>query len=70
MHPTTVRFSDDMWRLIETEAGREGVSASQYIRESVILRAALEMMQRGDAPGFRAAVVQVRRLLAQMADEP
>jgi len=70
MHPTTVRFSDDMWRLIEAEAGREGISASQYIRESVILRAALEMMQRGDVTGFRAAVNQVRRLLAQMADEP
>ena len=49
MRATTVRFSDALWTLVEREAGRDGVSAAQYIRDATILRTAYTMGQRGDA---------------------
>jgi GAF domain-containing protein len=49
MRATTVRFGDALWRLLEREAGREGVSAAQFIRDATILRVAYAMGQRGDA---------------------
>ena len=48
MRATTVRFSDALWKLLEREADREGVSAAQFIRDATILRAAYAMGQRGD----------------------
>ena len=49
MRATTVRFSQEIWELLEREAQREGVSAAQFIRDATILRAAYAMGQRGDA---------------------
>ena len=49
MRATTVRFSDSLWTLIEREAGRDGVSAAQYIRDATVLRTAYEMGRRGDS---------------------
>jgi GAF domain-containing protein len=49
MRATTVRFGDALWRLLEGEADREGVSAAQFIREATILRVAYAMGRRGDA---------------------
>jgi GAF domain-containing protein len=49
MRATTVRFGDALWTLLEREAGREGVSAAQFIRDATILRVAYAMGQRGDA---------------------
>jgi hypothetical protein len=49
MRATTVRFGDALWKLLEGEAGREGVSAAQFIRDATILRVAYAMGQRGDA---------------------
>jgi GAF domain-containing protein len=49
MRATTVRFSEDLWRLLEREAEREGVSAAQFIRDATIMRAAYAMGRRGDA---------------------
>jgi GAF domain-containing protein len=49
MRATTVRFSDAPWKLLEREAGREGVSAAQFIRDATIMRIAYAMGQRGDA---------------------
>ena len=48
MRATTVRFSDSLWKLLERESGREGVSAAQFIRDAAILRIAYAMGQRGD----------------------
>jgi GAF domain-containing protein len=56
MRATTVRFSDELWRLLEREAEREGVSAAQFIRDATILRTAYAMGQRGD-PDFEGALV-------------
>jgi GAF domain-containing protein len=49
MRATTVRFSEDLWKLLEREAEREGVSAAQFIRDATIMRAAYAMGRRGDA---------------------
>ena len=48
MRATTVRFSEDLWRLLEREAAREGVSAAQFIRDATVMRAAYAMGRRGD----------------------
>src|SRR3954467_1703851 len=48
MRATTVRFSDDLWRLLEREAGAQGVSAAQFIRDATILRVAVLSERRGD----------------------
>jgi GAF domain-containing protein len=49
MKATTVRFSDDLWGLLEQEAARAGVSAAQFVRDSAVLRIAYLMGRRGDA---------------------
>src|SRR3712207_9349846 len=49
MRATTVRFSEDLWRLLEEEAAREGVSAAQYVRDATVMRVGYTMGRRGDA---------------------
>jgi GAF domain-containing protein len=55
MRATTVRFDNALWKLLERESGREGVSAAQFVRDATILRIAYAMGQRGDA-GFEEAL--------------
>jgi hypothetical protein len=50
MRVTTVRFGVDLWRLLEAEAARSGVSTSQYIREAALARAAAAASIRGQDP--------------------
>lgn len=38
MHQTTVRFDSQLWRRIDTESRRIGVSAAQYIRDATLIR--------------------------------
>ncbi len=85
MRATTVRFSEDLWRLVEREAEREGVSSAQFIRDASVMRAAYAMGRRGD-PAFEAAALagnggngdsghgvlgaeEARRLTAERAEE-
>jgi GAF domain-containing protein len=58
MRATTVRFGDALWRLLEREAVRDGVSSAQFIRDATIMRVAYGMGQRGDAE-FEAALGRV-----------
>ncbi|HEX8073471.1 MAG TPA: GAF domain-containing protein [Thermoleophilaceae bacterium] len=51
MRATTVRFSDDLWGLLEQEAASSGVSAAQFVRDATVLRLAYLMGRRGD-PGL------------------
>ena len=53
MRATTVRFSEDLWRLLESEAEREGISAAQFIRDASVMRAAYAMGRRGE-PAYEA----------------
>lgn len=48
MHQTTVRFSEDVWQELETEAAALGISAAQYIREATVARMAYVAGLRGD----------------------
>jgi GAF domain-containing protein len=48
MRATTVRFTEDLWALLEREAGAQGVSAAQFIRDATILRVAVLAERRGD----------------------
>lgn len=44
---------DALWRDVRREAEREGISASQYIREAVIAAVYFERGQRGDKGPMR-----------------
>jgi len=50
MRATTVRFGEDLWRLLEQEAAKTGLSAAQFVREATILRLGLLAGMRGDEP--------------------
>jgi hypothetical protein len=49
MKVTTVRFSEDLWAAVSAEAALSGVSASQFIREAALARAAAAAGARGEA---------------------
>lgn len=49
MRATTVRFSDDLWELLELEAARDGVSAAQFVRDATLLRIGILAGRRGDS---------------------
>jgi hypothetical protein len=51
MHATTVRFTDDLWQLLEREAAAQGVSVAQFVRDAALMRVATVMSRRGDADG-------------------
>jgi GAF domain len=59
MRVSTVRFSEEHWKLLELEATREGVSAAQFIRDATMVRTAYAMGQRGDE-AFEEALGRVR----------
>src|SRR5215212_7199886 len=48
MKATTVRFSEDLWSTISAEAELAGLSASQFIREAALARAAAAAGARGE----------------------
>jgi hypothetical protein len=50
MRVTTIRFGEDLWRLLEEQAALSGVSTSQYIREAALARAAAAAAVRGEDP--------------------
>lgn len=54
MHATTVRFSDDLWELLEQEALGTGVSVAQFVRDAALLRVASVRARRGEADADEA----------------
>ena len=48
MRATTVRFSDDLWALLEAEASLQGISAAQFVRDATIMRLGVISGRRGD----------------------
>ncbi len=50
MRVSAVRFGDDLWQLLESEASRVGVSISQYVREAALARATAAAAARGEEP--------------------
>lgn len=43
-----IRFGDQWWALIQADAERAGVSAAQFVRDTVIARVCYAAGQRGD----------------------
>src|SRR5919202_2692290 len=58
MRATTVRFSEDLWQLLEREAGSEGVSAAQFVRDATVMRIAFTMGRRGE-PELESALERI-----------
>ena len=57
MHQTTVRFSPELWSMLELEASRSGVSVAHYVRDAALARLAFNAGQRSveDAQPFEWA---------------
>jgi hypothetical protein len=72
MKVTTVRFSDDLWDAIAREAALSGVSASQFIREAALARAAAAAGARGELPfdSLAAAARAVEDVAAVQSADP
>jgi GAF domain-containing protein len=49
MRATTVRFSEDLWQLLEDESAMQGISAAQFVRDATIVRLAFLAGRRGDS---------------------
>lgn len=54
MRATTIRFTPELWTLLQREAEREGVSVAQYVRDSALFRVAysagVRREQESDSP--------------------
>ena len=48
MRATTVRFSEDLWGLLEREASTQGISTAQFVRDAAIMRLGILSARRGD----------------------
>jgi hypothetical protein len=48
MRATTVRFSEDLWNLLEAESSDQGISAAQFVRDATIMRLGMLSGARGD----------------------
>jgi hypothetical protein len=64
MRATTIRFTPELWELLEQEAAQEGVSVAQYVRDASLFRVAYAAGSRGEAPRPRAAHTRRRPLAA------
>jgi hypothetical protein len=60
MRATTVRFSEDLWELLEAEASHQGISAAQFVRDAAMLRLGTLSGRRGD----RTAALTLEELAA------
>jgi hypothetical protein len=60
MRATTVRFSEDLWELLEAEAATQSISAAQFVRDAAIMRLGILSGRRGD----RDATITLAELVA------
>lgn len=68
MRATTIRFSGDLWEMLEAEAKGQGVSTAQLIREAAILRVAALAARRGDDALQLSVGDLAERMRARRAD--
>src|SRR3954454_11857011 len=75
MRATTVRFSEDLWELLESEASAQGISAAQFVRDAAIMRLGFLSGRRGDAEAsvtleqLAAGALKHRRSASEALDE-
>lgn len=69
MRATTVRFSEDLWQLLEREAARDGVSAAQFVRDATLLRIGNLAGRRRD-PATQASVRELAECLTRQSRRP
>lgn len=55
MRATTIRFTPELWALLQREATREGVSVAQYVRDAALFRVAYSAGVRRDQNGSEAS---------------
>lgn len=71
MKVTTVRFSEDLWDVISVESALAGISASEFIREAALARAAAAAGARGEMPftSFRSVADEIGRVSVAAPDQ-
>jgi GAF domain-containing protein len=69
MRATTVRFTEDLWKVLEREARRQGISAAQFVRDATLLRLAFAMASDGD-PEASATIADAAALAATRVAQP
>jgi hypothetical protein len=54
MRATTIRFTPELWALLQREAEREEVSVAQYVRDAALFRVAYGagVRREHDVPGL------------------
>jgi len=70
MRATTVRFSDDLWQMLEQEATRQGISAAQFVRDAAIVRLAYLAGRRDDAAAEQSIAEVAGRGAASRSPRP
>jgi hypothetical protein len=64
MRATTIRFTPELWALLQREATREGVSVAQYVRDAALFRVAYSagIRREQEAEGAPEPAPQLARL--------
>lgn len=67
MRATTIRFSTELWSILEREAKREGVSVAQFVRDAALFRVAYGLGERSER--FKRVPEEVREELDRARSE-
>src|SRR5438270_3436705 len=68
MRATTVRFSEDLWALLDEESTIQGISAAQFVRDATIVRLAFLAGRRGDAESEQSIEAIAERAARRRGD--
>ena len=68
MHTTVIRFGEDLWRLVQGEAARRGVSVAEWVRTAAAMRIGFEAATGADE--LRADVVDAALAVERDVSSP